>query len=154
MNNQEPIKRHDALRVFSVEHHYALLLCWKIKTGFAKNVSPERIKAYTDWFYKNHLIPHFVLEEKYIFPILPPKNELVKQALEEHKQLKKLFTAKTNIEKSLKQIQKELDKHVRFEERILFKEIEAVATAEELEKIKEIHGEEKFKENKEDVFWM
>ncbi len=87
----EPIKRDKALQGISREHHHGLLLCWKIRSGFAKNISNVRIKKYTDWFYETHLIPHFELEENHIFPILGEQNEMVKKALTEHRRLKHLF---------------------------------------------------------------
>lgn len=150
---ETPIKRSEALRLFSREHHHALLLCWKIKTGFAKGVSPQRIKTYTDWFYKTHLLPHFELEEKYVFPVLNSENKFVKEGIAAHRQLSKLFSDTSNIENSLKQIQIELEKHIRFEERILFNEIQKVATSAQLKKIKQVHVEEKFIDNLNGVFW-
>ena len=66
----KPLKRHKALIPFSREHHHGLLLSWKIRSGFSKNIEVERIKKYADWFFINHLIPHFELEEKYIFSLI------------------------------------------------------------------------------------
>ncbi len=66
----QPIKRHPSLQSLSREHHYGLLLSWKIREGFKREVPPERIKKYTNWFWENHLAPHFQFEESYIFPIL------------------------------------------------------------------------------------
>ena len=147
------LKRHNALQQYSREHHHALLLCWKIKVGFSKGVSAERIKIYSDWFYKNHLIKHFEMEEKHMYPILGIENKLIHKAVEEHKLLSNLFADTLQIENSLKQIQTELEKHIRFEERTLFNEIQNSATQEQLEKIKQIHYDEKFVDNLQDVFW-
>lgn len=150
---EAPIKRNEALQVLSREHHHALLLCWKIKTGFSKGVSPQRMKTYADWFYNTHLLPHFELEEKYVFPVLNGENKFVKEGIAAHRHLTKLFSEATNIEDSLAQIQIELEKHIRFEERILFNEIQKVATSAQLEKIKQVHIEEKFIDNLNDTFW-
>ena len=149
----KPIKRAEYLKALSREHHHGLLLCWKIKTGFLKTVSTTRIKAYTDWFFINYLLPHFKMEEKYIFPILGNENILIKQAIEEHKKLSDLFSNTTQIETSLKQIQEELEKHIRFEERILFNEIQNAATPEKLKAINHLHLNEKFIDNTTDAFW-
>lgn len=150
---ETPIKRYEALRLFSREHHHALLLCWKIKTGFSKGISPQRIKTYADWFYKIHLLPHFELEEKFVFPVLSSENKFIKEGIAAHRQLSKLFSDTSNIEDSLKQIQIELEKHIRFEERILFNEIQKAATSTQLEKIQQIHVDEQFVDNLKDVFW-
>jgi hypothetical protein len=149
-----PLKRHIALQQLSREHHHGLLLCWKIKTGFSKNVSAERIKTYADWFYKTHLLPHFELEEKYVFQILGEADIFIQQAIEEHKRLTELFHDIKNLESSLKKIEIELTKHIRFEERTLFKKIQTVASLEQLKAIRRLHLETKFEENNTDVFWL
>ena len=153
IKTMKPIKREEYLKALSREHHHSLLLCWKIKTGFTKGVSITRMKLYIDWFFKNHLQPHFELEEKYIFPILGNENVLIKQAIEEHKIISRLFCDSSHIETSIKQIQEDLEKHVRFEERVLFDEIQKVASSENMEEIIKLHTNEKFIENTTDVFW-
>lgn len=150
---KKPIKRDPNLQPLSRDHHQALLLCWKIRKGFSKNVAPERIKAYSDWFFGAHILPHFKIEEKYLFPVLGSEDTLVKKALAEHRRLKRLFREEKDVEKSLHLIEEELDRHVRFEERELFGRIQAAATDEQLALIKQHHKEEKFEENTADEFW-
>ncbi|GAA3575326.1 hypothetical protein [Snuella lapsa] len=79
--DKKPLKRHKALQPLSREHHHGLLLSWKIRSGLSRNIPVERIKIYTDWFFETHLIPHFEMEEKYIFPILNENYPLIKRAL-------------------------------------------------------------------------
>lgn len=153
MEHKKPIKRHKSIQPLSREHHHSLLLCWKIRTGFRKNNNIKRIKKYTDWFFKKHIQPHFEMEEKYIFPILGMDHELVKQALTDHRRLRRLFTDTSEIEKSLSLIEEELERHIRFEERVLFNEIQQVATTEQLELFDKHHTEQPFQENTEDEFW-
>ncbi|MCE9540525.1 MAG: hemerythrin domain-containing protein [Bacteroidetes bacterium] len=147
------IKRNEFLKPLSREHHHGLLLCWKIRIGLKKNVDPERIKKYVDWFYENHLIPHFEIEEESIFPILGNEHELIKRALAEHRRLKRLFESTEEILKSLSLIEEELESHIRFEERILFKEIQSVATVDQLKLLELSHTESKFIDNLTDSFW-
>lgn len=154
MEKKKPIKRDKALHPISHDHHHGLLLCWKIRTGINKNVSPERMKNYTDWFFTEHLIPHFEIEESYLFPILGQDNDLVKKALAEHRRLKRLFTAENDTLKNLSLIEEELEQHIRFEERILLNEIQNNATQEALEILKKNHQDEKFVENTADEFWL
>ena len=154
MSTKKPIKRNENLKAISREHHHGLLLSWKIRNGVKKEIAPERIKTYIDWFYVEHLLPHFELEEKYVFPILGNENELVKKALTEHRRLVRLFESETTNMKNLIQIEEELESHIRFEERILFNEIQAVATEEQLELIKKVHTEDKFVDNITDAFWL
>ncbi len=79
MNKRVPLKRHTALQPLSHDHHQGLLLCWKIRTGFELGVDHERMKRYTDWFWENHLLPHFIFEEINIFPILGEEHPMVKR---------------------------------------------------------------------------
>ncbi|MBA6151233.1 hemerythrin domain-containing protein [Gelidibacter maritimus] len=150
----KPLKRHKALQPFSREHHHGLLLSWKIRTGFSKNIEIERIKTYADWFFENELIPHFELEEAHIFPLLDADHELIKRALAEHRRLKRLFNDEKDIEKSLHKIEEELEQHIRFEERILFPEIQKTATEAQLALIAEVHHDEGFVDNVSDEFWI
>ena len=149
----KPIKRNKLLQPLSREHHHSLLLSWKIRTGFKKNIEPERIKKYVDWFFRHHVRPHFEMEEKYIFPILGMDQELVKQAMAEHRRLIRLFSDNDEIEKSLSLLEEELESHIRFEERVLFNEIQQIATNEQLEVFDQHHKEQSFQENTEDEFW-
>ncbi len=149
----EPIKREDALKALSRDHHHGLLLCWKIRQGIKRNIATERIKRYVDWFWNNHLRQHFEIEEKLLFPILGNQNELVKQTLAEHRRLKRLFENGNDIHKSISLIEEELEKHIRFEERVLFNEIQKVATKEQLQQIQLYHSDSKFADNLTDPFW-
>ena len=150
---KNPIKRIEQLKALSREHHHSLLLCWKIRTGLKKQIDPERIKRYTDWFWETHLKQHFEIEEKYIFPILGHEHPLVKKALAEHRRLTRLFELTTDILKDLSLIEEELESHIRFEERILFNEIQINATTEQLERVKFHHSNHKFADNLTDPFW-
>ncbi|MFG6685023.1 hemerythrin domain-containing protein [Mariniflexile sp. HNIBRBA6329] len=150
--SQKPLKRHKALQPLSREHHHGLLLSWKIRAGFSKNIEPERIKVYADWFFKTHLIPHFELEEQYVFSILKADNDLIKRALSDHRRLKKLFLDE-DIKNALSKIEEVLEQHIRFEERVLFPEIQKIATEPELEFIEKIHQEADFIDKLDDEFW-
>ena len=149
----KPIKRSEFLKPLSREHHHGLLFCWKIRTGIKKNVEVSRIKKYSDWFYQNYLVPHFEVEEKYVFPILGNDNELIKKAISEHRKMKQLFESTAEFEKNCSLIQEELEAHIRFEERVLFGEIQKIATAEQLQSIEFNHSDEKFVDNLTDPFW-
>ncbi|MDP2089641.1 MAG: hemerythrin domain-containing protein [Flavobacteriaceae bacterium] len=150
---QNPQKRDKALQPLSRDHHHGLLLCWKIREGFKRNIEVNRIKLYIDWFYKEHLLPHFEVEEKYVFTILGNENELTNRAIAEHRRLKRLFESSTEIQGNLSLIEEELESHIRFEERILFSEIQNIATDEQLSEIQINHSDTKFADNLTDPFW-
>lgn len=151
-----PITRDEFLAPLSREHHHGLLLCWKIRTGFRKNIQADRIRSYADWFYKSHLMEHFEIEEKYVFSVLGNDHELVKRALREHRRLRRLFEGVNEFQKNLGLIEEKLESHIRFEERVLFNEIQAVATPDELREISIRHSGDagaKIDEEWSDEFW-
>jgi len=152
MSTAKPLKRSKHLKSISHDHHHALLLCWKVREGFKRNISTTRIKRYADWFWQTHLAAHFDVEEKYIFPILGNEHELVKRALTEHRRLKRLFEQETEVWRSLSLIEEELDSHIRFEERILFNEIQRAATEPQLAVIS-AHHRDTLHEDWDDDFW-
>lgn len=151
---KKPIKRHEALKPLSREHHHGLLLCWKIREGVKRNVETQRIKDYIDWFELKYLDPHFEAEEKYVFPVLGDENALVQRALAEHRRLRRLFNQEEDVYKAIHAIEEELDLHIRFEERNLFNKIQEVATPEEFAEIEERHHSIKFSDDEwKDHFW-
>jgi len=151
--SKTPLKRSKELQPFSREHHHGLLLCWKIGKGIRKGVETDRIWNYVDHFYKSSLIDHFEDEERYVFPILGNDHELVKKALSEHRRLHRLFAGTAQIDRSISLIEEELEAHIRFEERVLFPEIQTVATEEQLQTIENHHTEIETCEDWKDEFW-
>ena len=149
-----PLKRKEFLKPISREHHHGLLLCFKIRTGIKKQIIPDRIKKYANWFYQNHLIPHFSIEEEILFPILGNENELVVKAVEEHRTIERLFKNQESTIQNLNAIANAIENHIRFEERILFNALQDIATENLLQQIELHHTESKFIENNEDVFWV
>jgi hypothetical protein len=153
MSTDKPIKRNEDLKFLSRDHHHALMLCWKIRVGIKKDIVITRIKKYADWFYKIHMLPHFDVEEKFIFTILGSDHEWIKKAIAEHRSITRLFESTLDTQKDLNRIADELESHIRFEERVLFNEIQKQATAEQLESIRINHSDEKFTDNLTDPFW-
>jgi iron-sulfur cluster repair protein YtfE (RIC family) len=149
---KKPLKRIKELRPFSIDHHQGLLLCWKIRTGLKKSVYLQRIGAYTSWFYMNHLLPHFALEEQHMFPILGKGHDLVEKAIADHQAIRMLMED-TFSKDVLEQLADRLEAHIRFEERVLFEEIQNIATASQIDIIERVHGGGKFEENTTDEFW-
>lgn len=151
---KQPIKRHPALQPLSRDHHFGLLLCWKIREGFRMNVEPKRIKDYAQWFWKAHLQVHFNEEEEAFVSILGEDEPLMQQLYAEHKELNTLFSfPDENWESTFGEIEEKLKAHIRFEERVLFQKIQSVATEEQLKKVEE-HHENDFDDNWADEFWL
>lgn len=155
----KPLKRHPALVPLSRDHHFGLLLCWKIRMGLKTGIEPERIASYTLYFHNDHLLPHFKAEEECVFVLVDEKNEKRKKAESQHRRLgrlaQKLVDEPEKLKITLGQIEEELDLHIRFEERDFFPYIQEQQDEEGLEllriKLEEIH--EEVPEVWEDKFW-
>lgn len=152
---KKPIKRHEALKPLSREHHHGLLLCWKLRQGIKSKVEPQRMKTYTDWFKEKYLYQHFDSEENAVFPVLGEDNQFVKKALAEHRRLRRLFDETEEIERAQSLIEEELESHIRFEERVLFNEVQKVASQQEYEQIEKLHHVTQFSDDDwHDHFWV
>ena len=88
MEPKKPIKRNPAIVTFSKDHHFALLLVWKISQGLKKEIEPSRIINYVAHFFDTDLIFHFEEEETLLFSKLPSDNLLRLQSEEGHKLIK------------------------------------------------------------------
>lgn len=148
-------KRHEALEPVSEEHYKVLFFGWKISEALRNDIDIKRIKAYADWFKESYLEPHFEIEKKYVFPILGLKNVRVKKALANHRRLMRLFNETDGVNRALNRIEEEIGRYIRFEERVLYNEIQAAATKEQLEEIEKQHKKLDLSAKEwEDQFWI
>jgi len=136
MNKPTPIKRHPSLASFSRDHHFGLLLVWKIRQGLAKGVDITRIANYVLYAFDNDLRQHFKEEEELMFNKLPELDTLRKQAENEHAAIyslvEKLRSELTNHQLLTKFAQL-LQDHIRFEERVLFPHMEKTFSTADLD---------------------
>ena len=154
-----PVKRDENIKRLSREHHFSLLFCWKIRKGLKADVATERIRKYVQYFWQQHLQPHFREEEKIFFA--PIKDRLVQRAINEHKYIKQQVEdlanySGNNERKSLAKIADMLYEHVRYEERDLFPHLEKKLSKEQLENIGEQiekHHQTSLRDLYEDQFW-
>lgn len=134
----KPIKRSADIMKLSREHHFSLLFCWKIREGVKKKTAPWRIMQYVQYFWDEHLRPHFAEEEAILFA--PLQDEMVLKAIAEHEVIKQRVEAlkvlpDINAADEFMKFADELDKHVRYEERELFPYLEKNLTEAQLEAI-------------------
>lgn len=149
------MKRHESLVPFSRDHHYGLLCSWKIRQGIKKEIAAARIGLYVDYFWKTYLKQHFDEEEQWLFR----QDDLSRQAIAEHRQLEALVSAIASAATNdrLTAFADLLDRHIRFEERVLFPHLEGTVPEEELERVGAlIHGSHTVpvKEDYADAFWL
>lgn len=124
------MKRHPALIPISREHHDSLILARLLQKdappykGLPLDVEGKAVYALD--FYKNKLISHFIAEEK-ILPLVKGLNleidVLISEILEEHDRFRSSFNAinkQNNMADHLDKLGKDLELHIRKEERQLF----------------------------------
>ena len=156
---KNPINRNEHIKRLSREHHFSLLFCWKIRQGLKTNVAAERIRKYAQYFWEQHLQPHFQEEEKILFA--PIKDRQVQRAINEHKSIRQQIEHLSNYpenkeRKTLAKIANMVDEHVRYEERELFPHLERKLSKEQLEDVgKQIqrHDQLLLPDLYEDQFW-
>lgn len=159
MKDQAPIKRHQSLVSFSKDHHFGLLLVWKIRQGLNKSVPPDRISDYVLYFFKEDLEKHFKAEEEWLFCKLPPEDVLRQQAEAEHREIYSLI-ARLAVQKQetalLTQFADALEKHIRFEERELFNHLQLHISANDLAEIvlRMPNDNKTIDEKWPDIFWQ
>lgn len=160
MTRFTPIKRSIGLVKFSKDHHFALLLIWKVRQGLAFGVEPQRINNYINFFFQNYLEDHFKEEEELLFIHLDKNNKSRRIAEQDHKVLRevaeqiKSYPENKSISTDFIEI---LEKHIRFEERELFNELQITLNESALniiaERMEALHPDEK-KDNWTDAFWL
>ncbi|NEV93707.1 hemerythrin domain-containing protein [Psychroflexus sp. YR1-1] len=148
-----PIKRHDALKNLSREHHDGLIFALRLQKGVAKKAKLQAMEAYAAWFWKHHLLPHFTMEEKQLFPRVDEGHPLVKEARQQHGELKSLFEIQAKSYEDFKAIYELLQKHIRLEERELFNWIQEKLTENQLAAYQDIHEAQQSCEVWPNPFW-
>jgi iron-sulfur cluster repair protein YtfE (RIC family) len=153
-----PIKRSSALVQFSKDHHFALLLIWKIRQGLRLNIEPSRIGNYINFFFENDLKEHFKEEEFLLFIHLDKDDHLRLRAEKDHHTLLLLNKKITDFPSSslVEEFAITLEQHIRFEERILFAHLQNSFTESQLNFIaKKMASHLPRKEDEwQDVFWI
>lgn len=147
------MKRHEALVQLSRDHHFGLLLCWKLKEGIKREVSVERMSKYIGLFYLQNLKPHFAEEEETIFKVLGEEHPLIKEAVSQHRIFQKMIEDGFKTPEEIEEFRDLLELHIRTEERHIFPEIEKQATQEQLEDLLKLGHPELKEPEYEDVFW-
>ncbi len=150
---QQPLKRVSALQPLSREHHHTLLLCWKIKLGLSRKIEVSRLNAYVWFFWKEYLQPHFQVEETKVFPELGDQHPMVQRALSDHKQIESLLNSGLKQEADFSLLETMLERHIRFEERVLFPEMQFQLLPEALARIAAAHRDNDLQNEWPDAFW-
>ena len=137
METNKPIKRSKELSPLSREHHDGLLFVWKLREGLRNNTAPAKLKAFTIFYWQQHIKPHFYHEEQVLSKFIPADNPLLKQMQEEHGMIREIIL-RMDEDASAENFTNLADiiyKHIRFEERQLFEWVEENLNKEQLQEI-------------------
>lgn len=145
------MKRHPALIPISREHHDSLILARLLQKdappykGLPLDIEGKAVYALD--FYKNKLISHFIAEEK-ILPLVKGLNleidVLISEILKEHDRFHSSFNSintQNNMADHLDKLGKDLELHIRKEERQLFPLIQENCSEQVLNAIERILSE-------------
>ena len=137
MNHSGPIKRSEAIAPLSRDHHGALVFAQRIGKLAGDDELRDKLQIYIAWFWENHLQPHFREEEEILFPEYD--GEGIQQALKEHATIQELVSqiALKAETAPITALGDALREHVRFEERILFPDIEKALEPEAMSRVEE-----------------
>src|ERR1700730_11761326 len=118
-------RRHESLIPLSHEHHDALLLAWRLRTGDLSKRVPELRAKHVSAFFEYRLINHLNVEEELLFPafraVLCVEATLIDVLLSDHSELRaKAAAIKTGAHDQLDSFCVLLERHIRTEERQLF----------------------------------
>jgi hypothetical protein len=134
------MKRHPSLQPLSDDHHRALVLARRLRRD-STGMDAEALAALACQVQQEfgaELEPHFRLEERWLLPALEGRGEsrLAAQTLEDHARLRALVHGVWS-EDTARELGALLEKHVRFEERVLFPEAEARLSEVELASVRD-----------------
>jgi len=118
-------RRHESLIPLSHEHHDALLLAWRLRTGDLSKREPELRAQHVNAFFEYRLIKHLKLEEELLFPalraVLGVEASLIDVLLSDHHELRaKAVAIKAGMNDQVDSFCSLLEQHIRTEERQLF----------------------------------
>jgi hemerythrin-like domain-containing protein len=160
MMSYRPITRSKALLPLSREHHFDLLLAWKIRQGLSEQVALPRIAAYIRYLDEELIGSHFSDEERLLLDQLPREDSLCQRTRDEHTQIREIIMEICeghSKDKSLFYHFADLmEGHVRYEERELFPYLEERLPEGELAQIEKVisRTHDVFCEQWEDAFWI
>ena len=144
----KPLKRHPKLIPLSRQHHQGLILAQLLKNDVPDYkglpTTPSGKLEYTQALFEQTLFPHFKKEEEILIPMIKgyssTLDSLSQQILSEHQTIKTLFDDLSQQDESelpdaLDTLGRQIEAHIRFEERQFFPKIQQEVPEEILEKL-------------------
>jgi hemerythrin-like domain-containing protein len=119
------MRRHESLIPLSHDHHDALMLAWRLRTGDLSRREPELRARHVTAFFEHRLVNHMHLEEELVFPtvriVLGVEASLIDVLLNDHRELRRKAAAiEAGAHDQVGDFCALLEDHIRTEERQLF----------------------------------
>jgi hemerythrin-like domain-containing protein len=135
------MKRSEALRTLSHQHHQGLFAALQLKRADRETAADAR-QAFID-FFEREGARHFRIEEELLLPAFARHagcdEPAIVRVLTEHVELRRrgqdLEAEADPDEGALRELGERLERHIRFEERVLFPMIEEALPPDELERL-------------------
>ena len=135
------VKRSEALRALSHQHHQGLFAALQLKRAGRESAAEAR-QVFLD-FYEREGSPHFRAEEELLLPAFARHKGVdhpaIVRVLLEHVDLRgrgqDLESRADPDPATLRELGERLESHIRFEERVLFPMIEEALPVDELERL-------------------
>ena len=135
------MKRSEALRTLSHQHHQALFAALQLKRARPETAADAR-QAFID-FFEREGARHFRIEEELLLPAYARHaafdDPAIARVLTEHVDLRRrgqdLQAGMDREPGALRELGERLERHIRFEERVLFPMIEEALPRDELERL-------------------
>ena len=135
------MKRSEALRTLSHQHHQGLFAALQLKRADRETAADAR-EAFID-FFEREGARHFRIEEELLLPAFARHagcdEPAIVRVLTEHVELRRrgqdLEAEADPDEGALRELGERLERHIRFEERVLFPMIEDALPPDELERL-------------------
>ena len=155
----KPLRRSKQLQPLSREHHSGLLFCWKLRQGIKGGVDMRRMVPYVEFFWSTNLQHHFKEEETLIF--LDKSDALIARALSEHGLIEEqiqhiIHDSEAVLPQQIHALIRQMDDHIRFEERVLFPYLENTLNESRLKAVGDLleqHKNGMLQEDYPDAFW-
>lgn len=134
------MKRNIHIQPLSRQHHNGLLAVLLLEKGLAKKADLTEMKAFIDHLFVNDLDEHFMLEEKYLAPLMHQYTALVEHAnriIDEHLILHQLRDGivQAPSTENIAALAAMLEQHIRYEERHAFPATEKYFTEADFQKL-------------------
>jgi hemerythrin-like domain-containing protein len=131
----KPIKRSEQLAPLSREHHDGLMFVWKLRQGLRNDTPLGVLRDFCNWYWNNHIKPHFFQEEKILLQYISPDHKQAVQLKKEHTDIRELILIIDREPDAVTVVllANLLERHIRYEERILFPHLEQTLTPGQLD---------------------